>query len=111
MAQEIFSPSDGILFLELAGFITQSEKHLKPDSMIALQNTLTLNPLAGSVIEGTEGARKIRIGLPGRGKSGGARVIYYFLSLYTKNTKANLIEEDKKELRNEIRKIKQEDYP
>ena len=50
--------------------------------------------IAGDVIAGTSGARKIRVALEGRGKRGGGRVIYYyrharnavfFLALYPKN--------------------------
>jgi mRNA-degrading endonuclease RelE of RelBE toxin-antitoxin system len=38
------------------------------------------NPEAGKVIPETGGVRKLRWGLPGRGKRGGARVIYYYHS-------------------------------
>jgi hypothetical protein len=60
---------------------------------------LTRNPECGAVIPGTGGVRKVRIALEGRGKSGGARVIYYFqndrwplivLTIFAKNEKANL---------------------
>ena len=36
-----------------------------------------MNPLAGDVIKGTGGLRKVCWGLPWRGKSGGMRVITY----------------------------------
>ncbi len=57
------------------------------------------NPEAGEIIPETGGVRKIRLALAGRGKRGGARVIYYFhnehiplflLAAYGKNEKANL---------------------
>lgn len=57
------------------------------------------NPEAGEIVPGTGGVRKIRWALEGRGKRGGARVIYYFhneslpvflLSAYAKNEKADL---------------------
>jgi hypothetical protein len=57
------------------------------------------NPEAGEIIPGTGGVRKIRWGLAGRGKRGGARVIYYYhderfpvflLAAYAKNEKSNL---------------------
>lgn len=35
------------------------------------------NPEAGEVIPGADGARKVRWGLAGRGKRGGARIIYF----------------------------------
>jgi len=57
------------------------------------------NPEAGEVIPGTGGVRKVRWALAGKGKRGGARVIYYhhserlpvfMLAAYAKNEKANL---------------------
>ena len=57
------------------------------------------NPEAGEIIPETGGVRKIRWALAGRGKRGGARVIYYYhserlplflLAGYAKNEKANL---------------------
>ncbi|WP_159918333.1 DNA-binding protein [Pantoea sp. 18069] len=38
---------------------------------------IAANPLAGDVIPGAEGARKVRWSVQGRGKRGGARVIYF----------------------------------
>ena len=37
---------------------------------------LARRPKAGRVIQGTGGLRKMRVARPGRGKSGGTRVIY-----------------------------------
>ena len=57
------------------------------------------NPEAGNVIPETGGVGKLRWRLPGRGKRGGARVIYYYhserlpvflLAAYAKNEKATL---------------------
>ena len=42
-----------------------------------LQTSLMLLPEQGAIIRGSGGLRKMRWPLPGRGKSGGARVIYY----------------------------------
>jgi hypothetical protein len=38
---------------------------------------IAANALAGEVIPGTGGCRKVRWGRPGMGKRGGARVIYF----------------------------------
>ncbi|MCA9641250.1 MAG: hypothetical protein KC492_11170 [Myxococcales bacterium] len=55
----------------------------------------------GDVIPGAGGARKVRWALGARGKSGGARVIYYvgsvviyLLALYTKGSKSNLTQRE-----------------
>lgn len=41
---------------------------------------IAANPLAGDVIPGASGARKVRWAASGRGKRGGARVIYFHLT-------------------------------
>jgi hypothetical protein len=46
----------------------------------ALQHFLLVSPDAGEVIRGTHGLRKLRWTAQGRGKRGGARVIYYWQS-------------------------------
>jgi len=43
-----------------------------------LLDFLARRPRAGRIIEGTGGLRKVRFARPGKGKSGGARVIYFF---------------------------------
>lgn len=75
------------------------------------------NPQVGVVIEGTGGARKMRIQIRNHGKSGGARVIYldvfekeklYFLFAYPKNVQENLTSEQKKAIKKIIEEIKKE---
>jgi hypothetical protein len=60
---------------------------------------LAANPLAGDVIPGTGGCRKVRWALRGMGKRGGVRVIYYtkmksgqiwLLVIYAKNVRGNI---------------------
>ena len=46
--------------------------------MRALQNFLIAQPDAGDLIRGGAGLRKLRWAAQGRGKRGGARVIYYW---------------------------------
>jgi len=73
-----------------------------------LVNYLARNPLAGDRIPGTGGVRKLRWGLAGRGKRGGARVVYYYysdampifaLTAYAKNERANISQADRNDLR------------
>lgn len=83
-----------------------------------LQDMLIENPEAGDVIPGLNGARKVRIPLEGRGKSGGGRVVYvdvviremiYLVTAYAKNVQADLSEAEKKNLRKLVDIIKKED--
>ena len=89
-----------------------TDKHLP-----ALENALLENPHIGDVIEGTGGARKMRIQLDGRGKSGGGRVIYldvfekehlYLLFAYPKNVQEDLTPDQKKAIKNMIEAIRKE---
>ena len=71
---------------------------------------LASDPECGEIMQGTGGVRKVRVavGGRGRGKSGGARVIYYFhgseslpiliFAVFTKNEKANLSDTEKNNL-------------
>ena len=72
---------------------------LTEDGYFALQEELLQYPTGGDLIRGSGGLRKVRWNAPGRGKRGGARVIYYFadtrgyiflLDIYPKNEKENL---------------------
>lgn len=60
---------------------------------------LAANPLAGDVVPGSGGCRKVRWLRPGMGKRGGVRVIYYnvldegtiwLLTIYGKNVAENI---------------------
>ncbi len=68
-----------ITFIELAGFSKHRKELLTDESFRQMLETLIVNPEADSRIEGTGGFRKLRWALPGKGKSGGVRVIYYGL--------------------------------
>ena len=72
---------------------------------------LARRPKAGRIIQGTGGLRKVRIARPGKGKSGGARVIYYYhnegkpillLLIYAKATQNNLTNEQKAQLKKQV---------
>ena len=82
-----------------------------------LEEILLENPQLGDVIEGTGGARKMRIQIENRGKSGGGRMIYvdvfekeklYFLLAYPKNVQDNLTPDQKKQVRKLVEAIKKE---
>ena len=69
-----------MLFIETSTFTKQLSRHFDDDSYAALQAFLSVHPEAGDIIRGSGGIRKIRWAMPGRGKRGGSRVIYYWLA-------------------------------
>lgn len=90
---------------------------LADNDLKVLEDELLKNPQSGDLIQGTGGARKLRIQLEGRGKSGGGRVIYldvfekeklYFLFAYPKNVQENLTDEQKRAIKMMIDAIKKE---
>lgn len=77
------------------------------EELRSLQNVLLDNPEAGDLIQGGGGLRKLRAAVGGRGKRGGARVIYYWqvagsrcylLLAYPKNVMDNLTPDQTKML-------------
>ncbi len=69
---------------------------------------LSANPTAGDLISGTGGVRKLRWGLEGRGKRGGARIIHFFhnadlplfiLTAFAKNERVDLSQEERNSFR------------
>ncbi len=90
---------------ETPTFTRQSDDIFDVEEKQELISFLSLNPLAGDVIAGTGGVRKVRFGATGKGKRGGARVIYYYhdetlplyaLLVYSKNAKTDLTQYDKR---------------
>ena len=66
-----------MIFVELTPFIAFCSEWWSDEDLRRLQNVLLAKPDAGDVIPGGSGLRKLRWPLQGRGKRGGARVIYY----------------------------------
>jgi hypothetical protein len=66
-------------FVETPTFTRLLFNLLIDDEYAALQRVLVENPERGDLIKGGGGIRKLRHALSGCGKSGGVRVIYYWL--------------------------------
>lgn len=66
-----------MIFIEVEEFTRNLRDLNVPEEVYRLfQIELLLNPEKGEVIQGTGGLRKVRMRLPGHGKSGSARVLY-----------------------------------
>lgn len=66
--------------IETPTFQKQAEKLWTEAERLEFIDWISANPLAGDVVPGADGARKVRWSRGGSGKSGGARVIYFNLT-------------------------------
>jgi mRNA-degrading endonuclease RelE of RelBE toxin-antitoxin system len=69
-----------MIIIETPTFTRQITELLLDDLYRELQEALWVNPTLGALIPGSGGLRKVRWQLPGKGKRGGIRVIYYWYS-------------------------------
>jgi hypothetical protein len=109
-----------VVFIEVPSFTGQITDLVDDAVYTEFQKELLQNPKKGDVIPKSGGLRKVRMRLPGRGKSGGARVIYLhleqrvvivFFYVYTKAKSENLSAEQLKRLRAAAAIIKEEFNP
>lgn len=96
-------------------FTKQAQDLFEDDEYRLFQLDLVARPDAGDVIPGLGGLRKIRWGAKGKGKRGGARIIYllipkpgiiYLFYAYTKGDITDLSTGQKKRLRQAVEEIK-----
>ena len=104
-----------MVIVETPIFTRQLLSSLSDDEYRLFQNMLLARPVAGKVIPGSAGLRKLRWAVEGRGKRGGLRVIYYWftargtillLFIYPKNVQDNLSPDQLKQLK----KVVEEEY-
>ena len=85
--------------IETQYFRTRAAVLLDAMELAELTSALARNPNAGAVIPGSGGCRKLRWALPGKGKSGGVRVVYinylahgaiYLVTIYAKAVEENI---------------------
>ncbi|MDF2964740.1 MAG: RelE-like Cytotoxic translational repressor of toxin-antitoxin stability system [Rickettsiaceae bacterium] len=94
------------------------DKLLAKQERSAAEDEIASDPLAWPVIKGTGGIRKARAKRNNVGKSGGIRIIYYFLSdeetiflltAYAKGEQEDLSAADKKVLSKLVQALKEEE--
>lgn len=88
----------------LAYIAAAKDAGMTADEMAAVVDLIAENPEAGEIMPGCGGARKLRVAKPGRGKSGGYRVITYYagvrvpvflLTVFGKGDKASLSQKER----------------
>lgn len=105
-------PTQSVVFLETPVFTRRIGELADDEDYRRLQVRLLLDPEAGDLIAGSGGLRKVRMAVRGRGKRGGARVIYYWIGarsriymllVYAKNELDDLSEDQLKTLRSLVK--------
>lgn len=96
-----------MIFVELPVFTRVAAGLFSDEQIRDIQEVLLADPETGALIPGGGGLRKLRAALPGRGKRGGARVIYYWWArkdhcylvyAYAKNEQSDLTREQLRQL-------------
>jgi mRNA-degrading endonuclease RelE of RelBE toxin-antitoxin system len=103
-------------FIELPVFTKLATQFLTMEELIRVESGLIINPRKGDLIQGTHGARKVRARAEGKGKSGGFRIVYYYvdrkdriwlLNLCSKREQEDLSAREKKALAQVVSEIKE----
>jgi hypothetical protein len=104
-----------VTVVETAEYLKKAAKLLSAAERDELVDRLAVDPRCGEIIPQSGGVRKVRIALEGRGKRGGARVIYYYhseaaplfiLTVYAKAERDDLSAADLKRYRAMVTLIK-----
>jgi hypothetical protein len=104
-----------VVVVETPEFQSVAERLMSEAEVGLLIDHLARAPTAGVIIPGTGGVRKLRWGFGGKGKRGGARIIYYFqdaryplllLTAYSKSEQTDLTPAQRERLGQFVRTLK-----
>jgi hypothetical protein len=96
-----------ITVVETPTYLRDATKVLSEAEREAVVAMLAGNPTCGDLVKQSGGIRKVRIGVEGRGKRGGGRVIYFYhnqtfpifvLAFFAKNDRADLSDKERNAL-------------
>ena len=68
-----------MIFIETKTFTKRITALMSDEEYREVQVELIHTPTKGKIIKGSKGLRKLRCQASGRGKRGGARIIYYYM--------------------------------
>ncbi len=97
-----------VILVDTPVFFEEIHQYIDSNDLWSLQEALIRNPEKGAIVKGSGGIRKMRWPLPGKGKSGGLRIIYhwdstdrrlFFLFCYPKSKQGDLTPKQIKALR------------
>ena len=100
--------------VETPPYLADAERLFTAGEQAAIVDRVATDPRCGAVIPGSGGIRKLRFGFGGRGKRGGAQVIYLFggddvpvflLAAFAKNQKADLTPAERTALGKQVTKM------
>lgn len=98
-------------FIETKLFSREVGNYLSDAEYSNVQKNIIAFPDAGDLVPGSGGVRKLRWAIPGRGKRGGVRIIYYakttagqiwMLTIYSKTEESNIPAHVLRKIREEI---------
>jgi hypothetical protein len=100
-----------MVFVEASLFTKYLGDYLSDDEYRLFQKSLLERPDSGSIIKKSGGVRKVRWASGSQGKSGGVRIIYYWmkskdqiflLAIYSKSERDNLNADDLKRIKDHL---------
>ena len=93
----LYRPMQAVV--ETPPYLADAKRLFTDDERADIVDQVAADPRRGVVVPGSGGIRKLRVGFGGRGKRGGARIIYLFggedvpaflLAAFAKNERADL---------------------
>ncbi len=69
-----------VTVVETKAFTGRAKGRMSAAEVDRAIEVIARDPLCGDLIQGTGDIRKVRLAIKGRGKSGGVRIVYYYIT-------------------------------
>ena len=99
--------------VETSPYLSDAARCMTAAEQLSVVNLVAGDPFVGDLIPGGGGIRKLRVALAGRGKRGGARVVYFvhstrlpvfLLACFAKNEKSDLTPAERRVLAKAVKR-------